>query len=409
MLNRLTLAQVTGQSANTFAYDATGNITSKTGTGTYHYGDSARPHRLTSITRAGAAVRNYTYDANGAVTDDGRRSYTWTSFNKVKTIHQGSAPVVSSFAGASLWAAGVSDTTFDYNASNNRIRQVLTRTGAGVNNGSTQRITTYVGSYEREAHYNSSNVLWQIRHRHMVGGFLQIKRTETSGQSGMTEEQSYFLKDHLGSTSAVLDHNGTVVERPSFDAWGKTRNATTWADADADTQWLSSQYTNRGYTGHEQLDESGLIHMNGRIYDPEVGRFLSPDPYIQDPEHSQNFNRYTYVLNNPLSYTDPSGHFFKKLFKSVKRVFRSVGKFFKKVGKWIKQDWRFLATAALALVTGGVAGSLAAGAGWGAATTAVIAGASAGFVGGFVGGLLHGTNFGDAFLAGLKGGIIGGY
>ncbi|GAB6013233.1 RHS repeat-associated core domain-containing protein [Viscerimonas tarda] len=63
----------------------------------------------------------------------------------------------------------------------------------------------------------------------------------------------------------------------------------------------------RGYTGHEHLPEFNLINMNGRVYDPVLGRFLSPDPYVQMPDFSQNFNRYTYCLNNPFKYVDPSG------------------------------------------------------------------------------------------------------
>jgi RHS repeat-associated protein len=64
---------------------------------------------------------------------------------------------------------------------------------------------------------------------------------------------------------------------------------------------------NRGYTGHEHLPLFGLVKMNARLYDPMLGRFLSPDPYVQAPDYSQNFNRYSYALNNPLMYTDPSG------------------------------------------------------------------------------------------------------
>jgi RHS repeat-associated protein len=66
----------------------------------------------------------------------------------------------------------------------------------------------------------------------------------------------------------------------------------------------------RGYTGHEMLNDYGLINMNGRLYDPCIGRFLSPDNYVQQPTNSQNFNRYSYCLNNPLKYTDPSGEWF---------------------------------------------------------------------------------------------------
>ena len=66
----------------------------------------------------------------------------------------------------------------------------------------------------------------------------------------------------------------------------------------------------RGYTGHEMLPEFGLINMNGRLYDPVLGRFLSPDNYVQMPDFSQSFNRYAYCINNPLKYNDPSGELF---------------------------------------------------------------------------------------------------
>src|SRR5690606_9505952 len=138
---------------------------------------------------------------------------------------------------------------------------------------------------------------------------------------------SNILKDHLGSTDVVLVgkwntssqsfiHEST--EYQSFDAWGERRDANTQVNfraADTDAFRTSGNDYDRGYTGHEQLDDSGLIHMNGRIYDPELGRFLSPDPVVQIPEYSQNFNRYSYCLNNPLNATDPSGFsFLSKVF-----------------------------------------------------------------------------------------------
>ena len=66
-------------------------------------------------------------------------------------------------------------------------------------------------------------------------------------------------------------------------------------------------FLDRGYTSHEHLSEVGLIHMNGRLYDPVLRSSLMPDNFIQQPENTQNYNRYAYVLNNPLMYTDPSG------------------------------------------------------------------------------------------------------
>ena len=71
-------------------------------------------------------------------------------------------------------------------------------------------------------------------------------------------------------------------------------------DADGITEMSHQSILDRGYTGHEHFFEVGLIHMNGRMYDPKMQRFLSPDNYIQDLYNTQNYNRYGYVLNNPL-------------------------------------------------------------------------------------------------------------
>ncbi len=87
-----------------------------------------------------------------------------------------------------------------------------------------------------------------------------------------------------------------------FDAWG---NVLVQNGAGNVLNGLS--LLDRGYTGHEHLQSVGLIHMNGRLYDAKLHRFLQPDNYVQDPGNTQNYNRYGYVLNNPLKYIDPSG------------------------------------------------------------------------------------------------------
>ncbi|MDR6984473.1 RHS repeat-associated protein [Rheinheimera pacifica] len=101
----------------------------------------------------------------------------------------------------------------------------------------------------------------------------------------------------------------------SFDAFGARRDAESWAmkHEEASSGLLTSNITLRGFTGHEQIDEVGLVHMGGRVYDPILGRFLQADPFVQQPNNIQNFNRYSYVLNNPLNKTDPSGYFFQML------------------------------------------------------------------------------------------------
>ena len=71
---------------------------------------------------------------------------------------------------------------------------------------------------------------------------------------------------------------------------------------------LNTRITTRGYTNHEMLDEVGLIHMNGRLYNAKLARFVSADPLIPDPMNTQSYNRYSYVRNQPTYFTDPSGY-----------------------------------------------------------------------------------------------------
>jgi RHS repeat-associated protein len=119
----------------------------------------------------------------------------------------------------------------------------------------------------------------------------------------------YFHHDQLGSIAAISEGNpgatlGAVIERLAYDPWGKRRNVNGLSDV---TDSLTGLTTDRGFTMHEHLDEMGVVHMNGRIYDPLIGRFMSADPFIQAPSMLQSYNRYSYVMNNPLNLTDPSG------------------------------------------------------------------------------------------------------
>jgi len=136
-----------------------------------------------------------------------------------------------------------------------------------------------------------------------------------------TDVTRFYHLDHLGSVETITDAAGLFAEGNSYDPWGKRRYDTTWAD---DPLELVTSETNRGFTSHEHLEEVALVHMNGRLYDAQVGRMLSADPFVQSPLNPQNFNRYTYVLNNPLAYTDPSGFFWKKALKWLGSPFLKV-------------------------------------------------------------------------------------
>ena len=128
-------------------------------------------------------------------------------------------------------------------------------------------------------------------------GIFAIFVTQNSGTGTMY----YTLKDHQGSLAATI--HGSTVERLSYDPWGSRRNTTNFGYDNV------SHTFDRGYTLHEHYDEFDLINMNGRLYDPIIGRMLSPDIVVQDEQSSQAYNRYSYCFNNPLRFTDPSGYF----------------------------------------------------------------------------------------------------
>lgn len=155
--------------------------------------------------------------------------------------------------------------------------------------------------------------------------YLDNLRIDEGGISITAAEaqERYLHCDHLGSIVAVTDNQGRILERFSYDAWGKRRNLDGSDDQVFDNQGLGilpSLSTHHGFTGHEMLDDMTLVHMNGRLYDPIIARFISADPHIDGLYSTQGLNSYSYVHNNPLNAIDPSGYFLKKVFKGVKKA-----------------------------------------------------------------------------------------
>lgn len=300
-------------------YNSLGNITYKDNVGTYVYGSNAGPHAVTS-TSDGVL---FSYDANGNMTGDtavgdiGGRNLQYTTFDKPNQIVKGSHT-----------------TEFRYGPDRKRYQRIdqststTTSGGGGGGNGggnkkkgggsgggtSTSTTTTlYLGAVERIEESGSNEVKW----KRYIGGFAVFTLTTQSQSDGgqlidviTAEEQSYLYKDHLGSLDVITDDVGTPIQGMSFNAWGQRRSSVNWVELDPLTSYgFDTTITTRGYTEHEMLDEVGLIHMNGRIYDPRLGRFMQADPFVQAATDNQMLNRYSYLRNNPLNATDPSGYF----------------------------------------------------------------------------------------------------
>ncbi len=159
----------------------------------------------------------------------------------------------------------------------------------------------YAPDYEEEDFYNRKRQLHYIYGGNGLAAVCIIENGGTTVYSAYTDFQ--------GSLVALTSH-GLIIEKYAYDPWGLRRNPQDWTKSDERKSYdgeLSPYFTDRGYTMHEHIPGTDLIDMNGRVYDCTTATFLTCDPYVQDPGNWLNHNPYTYCLNNPLKYTDPSG------------------------------------------------------------------------------------------------------
>ena len=362
--HRLTSVKNGDATAMTVTYSANGNIASKTGIGAYSYSTS-RPHAVVGVENISRVISSE------------YQSVTYTPFNKVQTITQANKKL-----------------TIKYGPDKQRVKTIYT-------NGIATQTRIYAGSYERLTQNGTTTGYQYIYSPDGLVG-IYVKPSNSNGT------MYYATTDHLGSLLRLYNADGTQTYAASYDAWGK--------------QTITKNTFNlrRGYCQHEHWNEFGLIDMNGRFYDPVLGRFLSPDPYVQDAANPQNFNRYSYCMNNPLKYTDPSGEFWHIVIGAV------IGGVANLVANWNNCDgfWQY-ATAftagagagALTAATGGagasiwaVGGVAAAGGAATCATNSIIAQTGNNFDGmSNVNWNQVGVSAGIGCVSGFAGGVIGGF
>ena len=284
-LSRLTNWQLTNGTAapvsTGYGYDTIGNIYPQPASGAEDrsYGDAGgtRPHALT-MRDSSAGVETFHYDAKGRLVttraEDGSatRAVTYTSFDLPKTVTKD----------------GVT-TTFAYDAFGTRVKE--------TNSGSV--------TFTVPGHYEKRTTAAQTRHVHYVdsvdGPIGQVVTT-VSNTGAHTTATEFTLTDALGSTTATATAGGSLGQAFFYDPFGARI-----APGGGAPPAAGSGEVTHGFTGHEHDDDLGLINMKGRVYDPSLSRFLTPDPAVSDRYDGQSWNPYSYVRNTPLNYTDPTG------------------------------------------------------------------------------------------------------
>ena len=260
-LDRLESYKVNGTTVGSMGYDHAGNILSNPKVGTYFY-SNAKPHAVTGIT--------------------GNASCPIPSWQCKTNYNLRNLP--SSISGDNY------SITFDYGADGMR------RHTRFLYNNSLQKTVTHISKlYEIET---AGSVVRNLDYIYAEGRIVALHV-----RNGVADSLYYILTDHLGSWNKVMDQNKAIVQQTHFDPWGNRMDYTRWNRQ----QTTVSFPFRRGFTGHEHYDRFGIVNANARLYDPVIGRFFSPDPFVQAPDFTQNYNRYSYCLNNPVMYSDPDG------------------------------------------------------------------------------------------------------
>ncbi|KAB2820959.1 MAG: hypothetical protein F9K10_04245 [Paludibacter sp.] len=358
--NMLSQIAATGVQQYDYSFNVnTGNLNSRTNflkskTESFGY-DAAGLDRLTTVTGPANLSVGYTPNNNGNIqskSDAGTGSYAYNTTPYAVSNITGAQNISAtlqdidyySFEKVKKITEGIKTADFVYNADQQRIRMIL------KDNGVTTKTRWYFGSScERElVGSTTTQYIW-------IGGdaYSAVAVARKVG-SGSWEVFNIF-RDHLGTITHLK--SGSTVYEYSFDAWGRRRNKDNW------TYNLGGEpalFVGRGFTAHEHLEDFNLINMNGRLYDPVVGRFLSPDPYIQAAGFTQGFNRYSYALNNPLVYIDQDGEF-PLLFVIGALIGSYVGGAGFNDWEWNPGNWDFSDPSTyFGMVFGGLAGGLGA-------------------------------------------------
>ena len=327
-------------------YDAKGNILTKGDvSGTFAYNTSGKPYAISSSSVANGIMSSAT------------QVISYTSFKRPNAITQ-DGNVAS----------------FTYNGNQQRVKM------QGAKGGSRLLTRYYLGDcYEiDETPSGNKEKLYLAGENYYDASAVLVKDHTNSWKL------YYIGRDYLGSITDIITEAGTKYASYNFDAWGRQRNSSSHVYIPSGQE--VELFLGRGYSGHEHLKEFGLVNMNARLYDPALGRFLAPDPFVQMPDLSQNFNRYSYAMNNPLRYVDEDGEFIHIIIGAV------IGGTANLIYKAVSGQLHSFKDGFAAFGIGAAAGGLG-------AATGGLAFAAAGGAAGGIGGFLAGAAAGSASTA----------
>jgi len=269
-------------SSNRNVYDVKGRIMENDQVGTMKYENSAKIYQPTGMTLNAAGTQNYNNDLIQSI-----------------AYNENNDPVfIDGMKG---------DVAFQYGLTSMRQRVTYGGNFSIDGDGKFTKFYSEDGSFE----VLKDNITGKEKHILYIGGtpyessIVYLKNFDES-----TGSYKFLHKDYIGSILAISDEAGNKLEQRHFDAWGNFTHLQIGNGAiitDKNIIDSTSLLVERGYTSHEHFAEVGIIHMNGRLYDPLLRRFLNADENIQDPYNTQNYNKYGYVMNNPLMFNDPSG------------------------------------------------------------------------------------------------------
>lgn len=299
--------RLTQYGTSTVTYDDYGNITAKSDVGSYAYNNNDKPFAVTDV-----ALSNNTLSSLGTQT------VTYTSFNRPASVTTGDYTASFTYNDSyERTCMRLSDNSLigPFRDTNDDSAEPDENDRVGGNFILTRYYLGGRYEYEMGADGSSAERLYLNGDYYSGSAVFVKKRLPPPPVNNVSSNIYYVCRDHLGSITHIFKPDGTLQQQLSYDAWGRLRNPQThalYAPGSEPTLFLG-----RGYCGHEHMQEIGLINMNARLYDPYLGRFLSPDPYVQLPDFSQNFNRYSYCLNSPLMYVDKDGKFLGALLTAI--------------------------------------------------------------------------------------------